>query len=269
MVLLRTSGCVLIAWLAACGGPQKPMLDAGVDAGCKPGDDCEPPVVTIEQPDGGQTLVGEVDIAGTVTDNSQVPVKIELLIDDQLVDHNDMTPLRWSFRINTAGYKDGQHTLKVRATDWALNQSVVTQSVRTEKIQLPTCPANTWLMIYWPNQTLTGTPGFARCESQAIDYDWQSGAVPGTSPINSFSLSWTGHFTFDAAEYAFEAFADDGVRVYVDDIQIINEWRHQSAMPSNPFTARKTLTAGTHSVRVEYYEETDVSRINVRWAKVP
>ena len=102
-------------------------VDAGVDAGCKPGDDCEPPVITIEQPDGGQTLVGEVDIAGTVTDNSQVAVKVELLINDQVVDYNDMTPLRWSFRINTAAYTDGQHTLKVRATDRAKNKSMVTK----------------------------------------------------------------------------------------------------------------------------------------------
>lgn len=244
-------------------------VDAGpVDAGCPPGDDCEPPVITLEQPDGGQTLIGEVDIAGTVTDNSQVAVKVELLIDGQVVDHNDMTPLRWSFRINTAAYTDGLHELKIRATDRAQNQSALTKSVRTEKIQLPTCPVNTWLMIYFPNQTLSGTPGFARCETQDLDYTWGSGAVPGTLPTDSYSLSWTGNFTFEAAEYQFEAVADDGVRVYVDDVQIINEWRHQSALPDDPFKARKTLTAGPHKVRVEYYEETDVSRIRVKWVKV-
>lgn len=237
-----------------------------VDAGCQPGDDCEPPVISIEQPDGGQTLVGEVDIAGTVTDNSQVAVKVELLIDNQVVDHNDMTPLRWSFRINTAGYSDGQHTLTVRATDRAQNQSMVTKSVRTEKIHLPTCPTDTWLMIYFPNQTLSGTHGFARCESQDIDYDWDSGAVPGTLLNDSYSVSWVGNFTFEAVEYEFSARADDGVRVFVDDVQVINEWRHQTA---TTFTYKKVMTAGSHKVRVEYYEETDVSEVSFKWAKVP
>jgi hypothetical protein len=235
------------------------------DAGsCKPGDDCTPPVIVIEQPDGGAVLSGAVDISGTVIDNSQVPVKVELLIDNQVVDSNAMTPLRWSFRINTAAYNDGAHALEVRATDRAENKASATMTIRTEKIHLPTCPTPTWLMLYWPNQTLSGAPTIARCEGQAIDYDWDSGGVPGTAEIDSFALSWQGTQTFEAAQYDFVARADDGIRVWVDNVLIIDEWRHQTA---TTFTKRQAMTAGAHAIRVEYYEETDVSEVSFKWMK--
>ena len=45
--------------------------------------------------------------------------------------------------------------------------------------------------------------------------------------------------------------SDDGVRVLVDGEYVINDW---TSHPATNFTGGKTLTAGEHTVVVEYYQ---------------
>ena len=52
------------------------------------------------------------------------------------------------------------------------------------------CPSGQCTASYFPNQTLTGTPATARCET-AVNYNWGTGSPPGTGvgPDN-FSARW-------------------------------------------------------------------------------
>lgn len=94
------------------------------------------------------------------------------------------------------------------------------------------------------------TPNLTRNDS-VIDFDWRQGS-PGTA-INTdhFVTRWMKDQNFDAATYRFTALADDGVRVYVDNQLLIDKWIDQSA---TSYTVDKALSAGSHSVKVEYYE---------------
>ena len=105
---------------------------------------------------------------------------------------------------------------------------------------------------YFNNMTLSGTPVLDQCEA-AVDHDWGSGSPgPGVN-ANGFSASWDGSFAFAAGTYAFTATGDDGIRLFVDGTKVIDGWKDQSA---TTYTASIDLTAGSHAVRVEYYDNT-------------
>jgi glucose/arabinose dehydrogenase len=112
------------------------------------------------------------------------------------------------------------------------------------------CPADQYVAEYFNNQQLTGAPVMSRCET-SIDNDWgTAAAAPGVNP-DQFSVRWSTTRTFAAGTYDFTATVDDGVRVYVDDIAIIDEWGDG---PARTFTASRSLTAGPHDIRIEYYD---------------
>jgi glucose/arabinose dehydrogenase len=123
------------------------------------------------------------------------------------------------------------------------------------------CPTGQYSAQYYANMTLTGTPATERCET-AIDYDWGSGSPAPNVPVNQFSARWTGTFTFTAGTYQFTATADDGIRVWVDGTLLIDAWRDQAP---TTYQATRTLTAGDHEVKVEYYENGGGAVARVSW----
>ena len=123
------------------------------------------------------------------------------------------------------------------------------------------CPTGQYLAEYFSNQTLTGTPATG-CEPAPLDHDWQWGAPAGL-PGDSFSARWTGTFDFPTSgTYTFTAVADDGLRVWVDGVILIDEWRDQSA---TTFTASKDLAAGSHDVKVEWFESGGLATARLSW----
>jgi PKD repeat protein len=82
---------------------------------------------------------------------------------------------------------------------------------------------------------------------------------------NNFSIRWAGKFNFDNYLYEFSAISDDGVRVFIDGERIIDAWIAQSYQTHK---IRKQITAGEHTIRVEYFESGVYAAINIFWAKV-
>jgi hypothetical protein len=95
-----------------------------------------------------------------------------------------------------------------------------------------------------------------------INHNWGTGGPGNGIGNDQFSARWTGSFNFNASDYVFSATADDGVRVWVDGSQIINAWRDQA-----PTTYRATvnLSAGSHTIKVEYYEKGGGAVAQVSW----
>jgi len=56
-----------------------------------------------------------------------------------------------------------------------------------------------------------------------------------------------------AGSYRFDVFSDDGIRVWVNNLLIIDQWRDQ---PAGNFSATISLPSGTIPIRVEYFENT-------------
>lgn len=87
----------------------------------------------------------------------------------------------------------------------------------------------------------------------SVDFNWGTNSPANGIPANYFSVRWTRTINFEAGTYRFRAQANDGIRVYVDGNRIIDEW-HLSA-GSVVYEAQITLTGGSHTVVVEYYEQ--------------
>ena len=125
------------------------------------------------------------------------------------------------------------------------------------------CATGEYQAEYYANRTLTGTPVVTRCEAGVVDYDWGAGSpVAGVGP-DDFSVRWTGTFDFEAGEHTFSATSDDGIRVWLDGGLLIDAWRDQGPTTS---TANRTVVAGPHVVRVEYYENGGGALARVGWS---
>jgi len=92
--------------------------------------------------------------------------------------------------------------------------------------QGPTPPQGsypTWQAFYYNNQTLSGSPALVRDESD-INYDWGSSSPDPSVSADHFSARWTGYLNVTPGTYRFTATSDDGIRVWVDNALIINQW---------------------------------------------
>ena len=93
-------------------------------------------------------------------------------------------------------------------------------------------------------------PELARDED-AIDHDWGEGSPGAGIGANRFVARWTRTMSFAPGDYEFAVTADDGVRLYVDGVLVIDKWIDQA-----PTTYRTTLPldGGPHKIVMEYYE---------------
>lgn len=124
-------------------------------------------------------------------------------------------------------------------------------------------PTDAWLGEYFGNTDLSGKPVVTQKDGN-IGFNWGLGAPVGGLPEDYFGVRWTRKDTFFADNYAFCAMADDGVRLYVDGVRLIDEWHAANALS---YCAQADLTAGVHTVKVEYYEDGGNALIYVWWER--
>lgn len=98
-----------------------------------------------------------------------------------------------------------------------------------------------------------------------INFSWGD-ASPGIMGIgeNTFAVRWEGAIQIpQTTDWTFYTTSDDGVRFYVDDVKKIDKWVNQSP------TEHKTkiyLTAGPHTIKFEYFENTGGAVAQLRWS---
>ncbi|TFV66651.1 hypothetical protein E4P40_25140, partial [Blastococcus sp. CT_GayMR20] len=93
------------------------------------------------------------------------------------------------------------------------------------------CATGQYTATYFANTTLTGTPAATSCEAgPMLNKDWALAAPATGIPADNWSARFAGSIDFPtAATYTFTAQADDGIRVYIDDTVLIDQWRDQEA----------------------------------------
>ena len=100
----------------------------------------------------------------------------------------------------------------------------------------------------------------------SIDFDWSgSSPSPGIIPPLHYSIRWTGQFQAAYSEsYTFTTISDDGVRLWVGDQLLIDNWTDHSATTN---TATINLTAGqTYNLQLEYYQDFVNALIHLFWS---
>ena len=107
-----------------------------------------------------------------------------------------------------------------------------------------------WTAYYYNNRDLSGSPVLVRQEP-AIDYNWAGLSPSPVVNVDNFSVRWVGTFNFAAGAYQFKATMDDGMRVWVDGMLIIDDW-HEGQVRT--VAADVNLSNGPHEITVEYFE---------------
>jgi uncharacterized protein YgiM (DUF1202 family) len=126
-------------------------------------------------------------------------------------------------------------------------------------------PSAFWRGAYFNNMDLSGAPVLVRPEP-AIDYNWGSESpAPPVVAADQFSVRWTRTLNLPAGRYQFTATTDDGVRLWVNNQSLIDQWTDHQAQP---LTAKVDLPGGTTLVRMEYFEHTGTAVARLAWAPV-
>ena len=138
---------------------------------------------------------------------------------------------------------------------------------KTLAIQATPIPGN-WRANYYNNKDLQNPVVLSRNEpiqtlnSLFLLNNWGTGSPSSVVNSNNFSARWLLNADFNASNFLFYAFSDDGIRVYVDDGSVIDQWTNAS---NRVLFGNRSLSSGQHQVRVEYFEAEGDARIAVGW----
>ena len=200
--------------------------------------------------------------------------RLKVYVDGALKGTVDLSSSTFAdYSVGLSGLSTGTHTLRISFENDYYLSSTCDRNVYLDYYVLTvpdvtppsTCAKGTFLAEYRNElRTFNTQPVLSRCES-AIDYDWGSGSPGSGVNANSFTARWVGNFDFEASDYEFTATSDDGVRLWVDGQLLIDQWKDQGA---TTYKATKTMTAGSHEVKVEYYEYGGLAVAKASWAKV-
>ena len=100
-----------------------------------------------------------------------------------------------------------------------------------------------------------------------INFDWGGGAPHSGIGPDNFSIRWTGWVEPKAsAAYSFHTVSDDGVRLWVDDKLIIDEWIDQGAT-KHTSTSTIQMTAGhKYDIKLEYFQHGGAASVKLFWS---
>ncbi len=143
--------------------------------------------------------------------------------------------------------------------------------VPTPTPSLPPTPAfGEWQVTYYNDIHLSGTPLGVRNEPPEkynLHRNWgQDSPWPGLVPADNWSGRYVSRWEFEGGNQYFEVKSDDGAKLFLDDILIIDSWRDGDSWDNNYF---RNLSAGVHTVTIEYYERGGMAWLEANWYRVP
>jgi len=116
---------------------------------------------------------------------------------------------------------------------------------------------------YWDNNSFTGPPRLERLDPR-VDFRWTLSSPGRGIPFDWYSARWRSTLTIPAAgvkRLAVEG--NDGYRLFIDDVLVIDNWRKQSY--GTRMVDLALAPGSTHELRLEYYESTGIARLKLLW----
>lgn len=131
-------------------------------------------------------------------------------------------------------------------------------------------PNSTVQFTYWPvglfvtfrdNWDFTGAA--VTQVSPVVDYNWPAEPVAGIGG-DTFSARWVGYILPEFSEtYTLYATSDDGVRLWVNDQILVDQWTNRAPTTDSASIA---LVAGTpYAIRLDYYENGGGAVVKLEW----
>lgn len=121
---------------------------------------------------------------------------------------------------------------------------------------------------FYGNRTLSGKPALVGLgiggSSGAVDRTWGDAAPGSGVGADNWSLRMTGLVTFPSAgQYTFVTNSDDGVRVWVGDVLLVDKWE---TGPAERAGTPITVEAGeTRRIRIEYRDDVSTASLHLKW----
>lgn len=100
---------------------------------------------------------------------------------------------------------------------------------------------------FYPNEDFSGEPEIVT-HDERIDFDWVFEAPNGLSVSDYFTVRWTGQLAVGEKPLYFTAYADDGVRVWIDGEKVIDGWNTFNTT----FRTDRLEAGSTHDIKIEY-----------------
>ena len=116
---------------------------------------------------------------------------------------------------------------------------------------------------YYDNQDFTNLK-FTRIDPQ-INFDWGTGTPSNTIASGTYSVRWTGMLLApESGYYTFSTMNSDGVRLYVNGVQMIDDWADQSRNWTDGSSLY--LNAGqSYFVQMDFYKNTGSAVAKLKW----
>ncbi len=116
---------------------------------------------------------------------------------------------------------------------------------------------------YFDNENFKGDPVMTRVD-RMIEFDWETGSPAKGIPDDHFSVRWSGYLRSpESGLFTIGASIDDGVRIYLDDSLIVDQWTWGSKrLESVKVRLRK---GQSYKIRMEYYEGTYTASAQLGW----
>jgi hypothetical protein len=106
-----------------------------------------------------------------------------------------------------------------------------------------------WKVSYFANSTVQGAP-VAYDDVQFIDFRWGYGSPKPVVPVDYFSARFERTLDFVQGYYQFNVQSDDGVRFWINDRLLIDEWRGATGVTYSV----GAMLNGRYTLRIEYLE---------------
>jgi serine/threonine protein kinase len=96
-----------------------------------------------------------------------------------------------------------------------------------------------------------------------VNFRWLRGPAWEGGAVDNFSIRWSGYLLVPRTDrYQFEAFSDDGVRLFIDDAVILADWTSHFRLKTS---GGCYLEEGLHRVRLEYFEGREDALVTLSW----
>lgn len=117
---------------------------------------------------------------------------------------------------------------------------------------------------YYSNMSLSGTPALTRTDA-GVNFAWGNGSPDPALPTDQFSAIWTGQATAQYTQtYTFYTNSNDGVRLWVNGVQLIDNWTDHGDVEDSGTIA---LVAGQkYDIDLEFYESINAATMQLSWS---
>jgi predicted phage tail protein len=222
----------------------------------------QPPTLSLTAPANGATYTApaSVTLTANAADSDGTITKVEFYQGTILLGTATTSPYRFTWT-NVAA---GSYSLTAKAYD---NGGAITTSaavgIAVNAVSAPPSGGTGLLGEYYDNMDFTDLK-VTRTDA-TVNFNWGSGSPDPALGADTFSVRWTGQIQAQFSEtYTFYTQSDDGVRLWVNGQQLIDNWTNHATVENSGTIA---LAAGqSYDLKLEYYQNTGGAVASLLWS---